>query len=51
MLDHVGLVDTAQRLRAAVDAVLTQDNIRTQDLGGTASTTEYSQALVARVQG
>lgn len=49
MLDHVGLVDTAQRLRAAVDAVLTQDNIRTQDLGGTASTTEYSQALIRRV--
>ena len=51
MLDHVGQVGMARRLRAAVNAVLTQDNVRTRDLGGTASTAEYAQAVLARVRG
>ena len=50
MLDHVGRVDLAQRLRGAVDAVLTQDNVRTGDLGGAASTAEFARAVVARVR-
>jgi isocitrate dehydrogenase (NAD+) len=49
MLDHVGLVAQAQRLRSAIDAVLNQDKIRTRDLGGTASTGEYAQAVAFRV--
>jgi isocitrate dehydrogenase (NAD+) len=49
MLDHVGHVDMAQRLRAAIDATLNEDNIRTKDLGGTASTQEFAQAVTRRV--
>jgi len=50
MLDHVGRVDQARRLRAAVDAVLREDAVRTRDFGGTASTRDYTAALVKRVR-
>jgi isocitrate dehydrogenase (NAD+) len=49
MLDHVGLVDHATALRSAIDTVLKQDKVRTGDLGGTASTSDYAKALVQRV--
>ena len=48
MLDHVGRTDLAGRLRGAVDAVLNADGVRTRDLGGTASTSEFAQAVVRR---
>ena len=50
MLDHVGLGDKAKRLRDAVDAVLCEDKVRTGDLGGKASTKEFTQAVVKRVR-
>lgn len=49
MLDHVGLTDHARKLRVAIDQVLNGENVRTGDLGGTASTSEYAKALVQRV--
>jgi isocitrate dehydrogenase (NAD+) len=49
MLDHVGRVDAARRLRSAIDVVLNQDKIRTSDLGGTASTQEFTSAVIRRV--
>jgi isocitrate dehydrogenase (NAD+) len=39
----------AERLRRAVEDVLNKDGIRTRDIGGTASTSEFAQALVKRV--
>jgi isocitrate dehydrogenase (NAD+) len=50
MLDHVGHQDKAKRLRDAIDQVLCVDNIRTGDLGGKASTKEFTKAIVARVK-
>jgi isocitrate dehydrogenase (NAD+) len=50
MLDHVKLTDKAQRLRTAIDATLNIDKIRTGDLGGTASTAVFTQALVSRIK-
>ena len=50
MLDHVGHVDLAYRLRGAINAALNEDNIRTRDLGGTASTDEFAQAVSRRVR-
>ena len=50
MLDHVGLQDRAKRLRDAIDDVLCKDNIRTGDLGGKASTQQFTQAIVARAR-
>ena len=48
MLDHVGEHDAAQRLRGAIEATIAQDNIRTRDLGGRATTTDFARAVAAR---
>jgi isocitrate dehydrogenase (NAD+) len=49
MLDHMGELDRAQRVRDAVRDTIVQDNIRTRDLGGTASTEEFGRAVARRV--
>jgi isocitrate dehydrogenase (NAD+) len=49
MLDHVHRQDLATRLRAAIDGCLNVDKIRTGDLGGSATTKEYTAALVRRI--
>jgi isocitrate dehydrogenase (NAD+) len=49
MLDHVGRSDAAKRLRAAIDATLREDGVRTGDLGGKATTREMTQAIVRRL--
>ncbi|MBV9783680.1 MAG: NAD-dependent isocitrate dehydrogenase [Acidisphaera sp.] len=46
MLEHVGRLDLADRLRRSIDAVLNDENVRTRDLGGTASTHEFAQAVI-----
>jgi isocitrate dehydrogenase (NAD+) len=50
MLDHVDRNDLAQRLRKAIHQTLNEDKVRTGDLGGTASTKEFAQAIVARAK-
>jgi isocitrate dehydrogenase (NAD+) len=49
MLDHVGRQDLAMRLRAAIDHTVNEDKIRTGDLGGTASTHVFAEAVAKRV--
>jgi len=49
MLDHCGLQDKAARLRQAIDATLNQDKVRTGDLGGSAGTKAFTQALLRRI--
>jgi isocitrate dehydrogenase (NAD+) len=49
MLEHVGRLDLAQRLRAAIDQAILQDKVRTRDMGGTASTSEFAAAIAKRV--
>jgi isocitrate dehydrogenase (NAD+) len=49
MLDHVGLTDHARHLRKSIDRVLNQQKIRTGDLGGRASTSDFAKALVQQV--
>jgi isocitrate dehydrogenase (NAD+) len=49
MLDHVGQTDLAARLRAAIDRAVNEDKIRTRDLGGTASTTAFAEAVARRL--
>ena len=51
MLEHVKLVDMAQRLRGAIHATLNVDQVRTGDLGGKASTSEFARAVAARISG
>src|SRR4051794_15751301 len=48
MLDHVGRTDLACRLRGGIIDVLNQDNVRTRDFGGAASTQEFAQAVSRR---
>jgi isocitrate dehydrogenase (NAD+) len=50
MLDHVGEQDKGMRVRRAIDQVLREDCVRTGDLGGKASTSEFTQAIVARLR-
>jgi isocitrate dehydrogenase (NAD+) len=49
MLDHMGELDRAQRIRDGVADTIVRDNIRTRDLGGTASTEEFGRAVARRV--
>jgi isocitrate dehydrogenase (NAD+) len=51
MLDHCKMTDKAARLRKAIDDTLNIDKVRTGDLGGTASTAQFTQALVKRIAG
>jgi isocitrate dehydrogenase (NAD+) len=45
MLRHIGELDAATRVKAALDTVLSAGAVRTRDLGGSASTTEFTTAL------
>ncbi len=49
MLEHVGDRDRAQRIRRALEATIRDGATLTRDLGGTASTAEFSAAVVARL--
>jgi isocitrate dehydrogenase (NAD+) len=50
MLDHIGERDQATRIRAALDRVLVEGQVRTRDLGGTATTTEFTEAVCSHLQ-
>lgn len=50
MLRHLKETEAAERLCGAVEGVLAEGEVRTRDLGGTASTTEFTDALVAAVE-
>jgi tartrate dehydrogenase/decarboxylase/D-malate dehydrogenase len=47
MLDHLGLVKAAAAIRDAVAQVLRDGQVRTPDLGGTATTAQMGDAVVA----
>ncbi len=49
MLDHIGELKAAARVRQAVEATIVQDKVRTRDLGGTATTREFGDAVARRV--
>lgn len=50
MLDHIDRSELAHQLRKAIDQALNEDKVRTGDLGGTASTKEFAQAIVGRLK-
>ena len=49
MLDHIGETAAGNRLRRALEMALVKDNIRTKDLGGSATTADFTRAVVKRV--
>jgi isocitrate dehydrogenase (NAD+) len=51
MLDHLDMVEQAQRLRAAIRATLAAKDRTTPDLGGSGTTETFADALIERVRG
>ena len=49
MLDHMGELERARRIREAIEHVIIKQGVRTRDLGGTASTQEFGDAVAKRV--
>jgi isocitrate dehydrogenase (NAD+) len=49
MLRHLGEAGVADRISRALGTVLSDDQIRTRDLGGTASTAEFTAAIQRRL--
>ena len=49
MLRHIDEGAMADRIMSALGRVLTEDRIRTRDLGGTASTVEFAEAIRRRL--
>ncbi len=49
MLDHVDEGATANRIRSAIEGTLRDRKTITRDVGGTASTEEYTNAVIARL--
>jgi isocitrate dehydrogenase (NAD+) len=45
MLDYIGRREVSDRIRLALKKVLTEGTVRTRDLGGQASTTEFTDAI------
>ena len=52
MLDHLGERAIADRIRAALGRVLTDPNgaVKTRDLGGSATTTEFTDAVCREIE-
>lgn len=46
MLDHLNLPEHARRVEAALLRVYTEGKVKTRDLGGSASTAEFTQAVI-----
>jgi isocitrate dehydrogenase (NAD+) len=51
MLDHLHLIEAAQRLRAAIRATLAAKDRTTPDLGGNGTTETFADALIERLRG
>jgi len=50
MLDHIGERAAAARIRGALDRVLSAGTVRTRDMGGTAHTTEFAEAICREIE-
>ena len=49
MLKDLGETGAAARIQNAVNAVLVEGRVRTRDIGGSASTSEFTRAIVAKL--
>jgi isocitrate dehydrogenase (NAD+) len=50
MLEHVGRTELAESVRRSISDVLLKDGVRTPDLGGKASTKDFTRAMLARMR-
>ena len=49
MLNDLGMTDKADKLNAAIQAQVAEGKVNTADIGGTAGTKEFTQAVIARL--
>jgi isocitrate dehydrogenase (NAD+) len=49
MLEHLGATDPARRIRRALEDTIREGTTVTRDLGGTATTTQFTDAVIARL--
>lgn len=49
MLEHLGMGDTAERIRSAVADVIKSGDRTTRDLGGSHGTTDFTKAVIERL--
>lgn len=49
MLNDLGMTDKADKLNAAIQAQVAEGKVVTADIGGTAGTKEFTQAVIARL--
>ena len=49
MLDHLEELKHAAKIRTAIEKTIVEDNVRTRDLGGNATTREFGDAVARRV--
>ena len=50
MLEYLHMEDTAERIRKAIFKVTSKGEVLTQDLGGSASTTEFTEAVIQALE-
>jgi isocitrate dehydrogenase (NAD+) len=51
MLRHIGESEAAERAQNAMMEVFAEGNVRTRDLGGTASTADFANAIIEKIRG
>ena len=49
MLDHIGLSEEGERMQKAIDEALKSPETRTKDLGGSAGTKEFAEAVISNL--
>jgi isocitrate dehydrogenase (NAD+) len=50
MLEHVGDLTSAQRVRRAVERVLREGKTLTRDLGGNATTAQFTDSVIGKLE-
>ena len=50
MLEHLNMEDTAKKIRTAIYNVTSEGSVLTPDLGGTASTTEFTETVIRALE-
>jgi isocitrate dehydrogenase (NAD+) len=50
MLRHIGEEDAANKIRRAIEIVYTEKKHLTRDMGGTASTSEFADAIIEAME-
>src|SRR5687767_12601379 len=50
MLNHIGETEAAQKIKTAYNQVLAHGSVLTRDLGGTATTDQYADAVIAAMK-